>query len=117
MMKVQMAMSDAYYSEQGAARGAQNHLTKHKNAVAKAQFYQKDLVERKEAVRQAEQNLTIAKTALEKAHSDYRLAQEAAKRHYSNEKQMNKLQMQHAKQGEKWAESSAIQNSMQDAFI
>jgi hypothetical protein len=67
IFKATKAMADAYFSQKGASEAAQTTLGDRKNANAHVRYYEKTLVDKKQATRDAQAALELGKAAVAKA--------------------------------------------------
>jgi hypothetical protein len=110
-------MADAYFSQKGASEAAQTALGDRKNANAHVRYYEKTLVDKKQATRDAEAALVLGKAAVAKAKSNFAIAKSAEKQYVKLLKQSDKREAAYTRGDVKAAKHAAVKQSMQAAYI
>lgn len=117
VMRATKAMSNAFFSEQGASQQAQNSLTEAKNAGAKKRYSEKVLVDKRHETALAEEAVRIGKDAVEKAQSDLAIAKKRSDDYYWRTSRHNDEKLLHARRDQKIAMDKAVTDSKVSAFV
>jgi hypothetical protein len=117
VMKATKAMASAYYAEKGASEGAKDALAKKYNYEQNAMYYQKLLIDQKQAVIDAQAAVRVGVAAINKARSDLAMAKKAA----DNNQQLLKKGVQRGVSRSlrdlKLAERASVKQAKEDAFV
>lgn len=117
LWKAKIAMSSAYYAQKGAAQGAQDSLVNARNSAAQKRYYQKQLVDQREATKQAQIQLQIGNTAVAKAQADLAQANKFAMQNNLAAQSQQQRTMAQAASDSNLAQGLSVQNGMQQAFV